>query len=119
MVANLVAFPNVTPQQTDVVLRLLTDHHECCFYLLGLQDVENLRRPRGVGTIVEAERNLVRMVAVVLDGVRLRIGLHVLIGRGLVLCIHVDGARPRMRHGSDAQDVAVTVRIDVIAGRYF
>ena len=71
-------------QQADVVLRLLADHHEGALDVYWLQDVENLRRPFGIGPVVKGERDLVRVVAVVLDGVRLRVGLMCSSRRGLV-----------------------------------
>ena len=80
VVADLMAFANVALQQVDVVLRLLADHHESGLHVVLLQHVENLRRPDRVGTVVEGQRKLVRMVAVLLDDVRPRQRLHVLVG---------------------------------------
>ena len=53
----------------DVVLGLLADHEEGSDDVVLLEDVEDLRRPGWVGAVVEAERDLFGVVAVLRDGV--------------------------------------------------
>ena len=66
------------------------------------QNVENLRSPLGIGAVVEGERDLVGVVAVVLDGVGVRIHVHVLVDDELFprvgfIGVHGDGALAGLR----------------------
>ena len=97
------------------------DGHEGAFDVLGFENVENLRRPLGIGTVVEGERDLVGMVAVLLHGVSARIDVHVLVDDELLArvgLVGVDfhGALAGLRQAGDAQDVAVALGVNVVAG---
>ena len=66
VVADLVAFAHHALHQADVLRGLVADHQEGALDALLLQDVEDLRRPLGIGSVVEGERDFVGMVAVLL-----------------------------------------------------
>ncbi len=106
--------------EADVVSGLGSDGHEGGFDVPGLEDVENLWSPLGIGAVVEGERNLVGMVAVLLDGVGVRIDVHVLIDDELLarvglVGIHFDGALAGLRQAGDAQNVAFALGVHVMA----
>ena len=53
MIADLVAFADDALHEADVLGSLRADGHECAFDVLGLENIENLGRPCGIGTVVE------------------------------------------------------------------
>ena len=121
VVADLVAFAHDPLHEADVVRGLRADHEEGAFDVFLLEDVEDLRRPLGIGPIVEGEGDLVGMVAVVLDGVGARIDVHVLVDDELLARVGLvgidgDGALAGLRQAGDAEDVAVALSVDVVAG---
>ncbi len=79
MVADLVAFTIDPLHEADVVFGLLADHEEGAVDVVLLEDVEDLRRPVGIGAVVEGERDLFGVVAVLRDGVGERVGVHRLV----------------------------------------
>ncbi len=76
VVADLVAFAIDALHDADVLLGLFADHEEGALDVVLLEDVEDLRGPLGVGPVVEGERDLFGVVAVLGDGVGERIGVH-------------------------------------------
>src|SRR6185437_15116854 len=86
------------------------------------EDVEDLRSPGGVGAIVEGDRDLFGVVAVLGDGVGQGVLVHRLRDDGEVLrrdggvVVHRDGAMAVLRRLGDAQDVAVAFGVDVPSG---
>ena len=121
VIADLVAFADDALHEADVVRGLGADQEEGAFDVFLLQDVENLRRPLGIGAVVEGERKLIGMVAVLLDGVGARIHIHVLVDDELLarvglVGIHFYGALAGLRQAGDAQNVAVALGVHVVAG---
>ena len=121
MAADLVAFAHDALHQADVVGGFIADEEEGAFDVLLLQDVEDLRRPPGIGAVVEGERKLFGMVAVLLDGVGARIDVHVFVNDELfarvgLVVIRFDSALAGLRQAGDADDVAVALGVDVVAG---
>ena len=57
VVADLVAFAHDALHQADILRGLGADEHEGALDVLLLEDVEDLRRPLGVGAVVEGERD--------------------------------------------------------------
>ncbi len=111
VIADFVAFALYPLHEADVLLRLGADHHEVPLTSYSLENVEDFRGPFGIGTVVEAERDLVRVIAVVLDRVAVRIHVHVLVDDELfarVGLVGVDlyGALAGLRQAGDADDVA-------------
>ena len=58
VIADLVAFRHNSPNESRIFLRVHSDEekrglHVCCF-----QNVENLRRPFRIGSVIESERDL-------------------------------------------------------------
>src|SRR5271163_2960543 len=113
VVADLVAFANVAPQQAHIVLGLLADHKERALHAFPLEDVEDYRSPLGVGAIVESKRQFFRMIAVELDGVGAGISRHPLVGYGEVLRIHEDRSRAVSRTIDDSENIALALIVDV------
>ena len=97
---------------------LRADEHECAFDVLRFEDVEDLWRPLGIGAVVEGERNLVGMVAVLLDGIGVRIDIHVLVDDELLARVGLVGVdstvrlpgwgRPVMRRMSPSPSVSTS-----------
>ena len=86
-----------------------------------LQDVENLGRPLGVGTVVERYGHFIGVVAVVLDLVSTRIDVHVLVddelfARVFLVGIDGDGALAGLGKAGDAHDVSLAFDVNVMAG---
>ena len=123
VIADLVAFTVDPLHGGDVVLCLLADHEEGSDDVLLLEDVEDLRRPDWVGTVVKGDRDLFGVVAVLRDGVGQGVLVHRLGDDGEVLrrdggvVVHGDGAAAVLRWAGDAEDVAVAFGIDVPSGR--
>ena len=84
VVADLMALAHHTLHDADVLLGLFTDEHEGSFDAFVAENIENLWRPLGVGAVVEGERYLLGVIAVLLDGVGAGINVHVLIGDELL-----------------------------------
>ena len=84
VVADLMALAHHALHQADILLRLVADQHERALDALVAENIENLRRPLGIGSVVEGERDLVGVIAVLLDGVSARINVHVLVGDELL-----------------------------------
>ena len=100
---------------------LIADHHEGAVDVLLLEDVEDPGRPFGIGAVVKGERDLVGVVAVVLDGVGVRIDIHVLIDDELLarvglVGVDLHGALAGLGQAGDAEDVAFAFGVDVVAG---
>src|ERR1039458_10142725 len=86
-----------------------------------LEDVEYLRGPFGIWTIVKGERDFIGMVAVLLDGVGMRIDIHVLVvdeflARVGLVGINVHGASAGLRKTRDADNVSIALEVHVVAG---
>ncbi len=121
VVADLVAFALNALHEADVLLGLGADHHEGSLDVFLLEDVENFRRPLGIGPVVKGDGNLVGMVAVVFDRVRVRKYIHVLVddeffARIGLIGIHGHGAFAGLRQAGDAKNVAIALFIDVVSG---
>jgi len=55
VIANEVTSVGDAADEGRFGLREFPDHEECCVHIVGGQDVEQLRRPRGVGAVVKSE----------------------------------------------------------------
>ena len=102
---------------------LLADHEEGALDVVLLQDVENLRRPVRIGSVVEAERDLLRVVAVLRRRCRRAdrspstpAVIDAVLRRDGVVVVHGDDAPAVLRLAGDAQDVALALGVDVVAG---
>ena len=122
VVADLVAFAVDPLHGGDVVFGLLADHEEGSDDVVLLEDVEDLRRPGRVGTVVKAEGDLFGVIAVLRDGVGQGVLVHRLGDDGEVLrgdggvVVHRDGAMAVLGRAGDAEDVAVAFGVDVPSG---
>jgi len=123
VVADLVAFAVDALHETDVVFGDLADHEEGALDVVPLEDVEDLWGPVGVGAVVEGERDHVGLVAVLLERVGGRIGLHHLFGDhldgdgDLVVVVEGEGAGAGLGAFDDAEDVAGALGVYGVAGR--
>jgi len=98
-----------------------TDHHERSVDLFLLEDVEDLRSPFGVRTVIEAERDLVGMVAVLQNCVAVRVRIHMLIddeffARIGLVGVDYHGAFAGLRQAGDTDDFAIALCLDIVAG---
>src|SRR6516162_5084916 len=115
VVPYVVSLSKNTLYQVWVGLRAVTDDEETRMHPLGLQDVEDLWRPVGIGAVVEGKRELIWFGPSPLDHIGcgyLRIVLIVNIARILV---DLKGTRAGSRLLGDAQDLALPFEIDVLA----
>ena len=120
MVADLVAFAEQALHKADVFRGLSADKKERALYVLLLQNVENPGCPLGVGAVIERNGNLVDAVAVVFDGIRPRINIHVLVddellSRVFLVGIHGDGALAGLRQTGNTHDVAFALDVEIVA----
>jgi hypothetical protein len=115
--ADLMPLGNHPFEQRPLRQRILADHEERRRRMLALEDVEDLRRPFGIGTIVEGQRELFRAIA----------GPHHDIGRRHPREIDVGDRTVLGRHritdtgdglGGDLQDLSIALDIDVGARRH-
>ena len=95
--------------------------HEGAFDVLGLRMSRIFGVHSGSGLSSKVEGKLVGMIAVLLDGVGVRIDIHVLVvdellARVGLVGVDVDGALAGLRKAGDAEDVAVALGVDVVAG---
>ena len=122
VVADLVAFAVDALHDADVVLGGLADHEEGGLDVQALEDVEDARGPGGIGAVVEGEGDLPGMVAVLGDGVGERVGVHglfcdhLLRDGDLVVVVEGEGAVAVLGLAGDAEDVAVALGVDGVAG---
>ena len=72
----------------------------------------------GSGPSSKAQRQLVRVVPVLLNRVRARQSNHVLVGDGEVIRVHLDVSLTRLWPRHDAQNVAFALRIHIRARRH-
>ena len=79
VIADLVAFALNPLHEADVFLSLGADHHECALDLFFLENVEDFRGPFGIRSVIKRERDLVGMIAVVLDRIGMWKRVHVLV----------------------------------------
>ena len=121
VVADLVAFADDALHDADVLSGLGADEHEGAFDVFLFEDVEDFRGPLGVGAVVEGDGDFVGVIAVLLDGVRAGIDVHVLIDDELLagigfVAIEFDGALAGLGQAGDADDVAVALVVHIVAG---
>ena len=120
VIADFVAFARNPLHEADVLLRFGSDHHERPLDLFLLENVEDFGSPFGIRTVVEAECDLVRVVAVLQNGVSMRIRIHMLIDDeffawvGLVGVDH-DCAPASLRQAGDADNFAVALCFDIVS----
>ncbi len=122
VVADLVTFTVDALHDADVLLGFFADHEEGALDVVLLEDVEDLRGPVGIGAVVEGERDLARVIAVLTYGVGERIGGHGLLGDHAVLqgdgfvVVEGDDALAALRLAGDAENVTFAFGVDVVAG---
>ena len=117
------AFADDPLHEADIFLGLGADEHEGSLGALVAENVEDFRSPLGVGPVVEGERDLIGMVAVLLDGVGAGIDIHVLIDNELFpgvdfITVDFDGALAGLGQSGDAEDVAFALGVNVMSGLY-
>ena len=116
VIANIVALGEYPSHEIGIGLRVLADDEEARANVLLLQDIENLRRPVRIGTVVESECELAGRRTGSLNDER---GWHRLIGVADDLaCVVVDieGSLAGSGHLQHMQDLAVALEVDVLAG---
>jgi len=122
VVADLMAFAIDPPHEAGVVAGNLADHEKRALNVELFENVQDLRRPLRIRSVVEAQRNFVGVITVLLHRVgewvriHLFLGDHVVVqGNGCVV-IHGDDAPAVLWFAGDAENVAFTLGIDVVAG---
>ena len=58
MIADEVAGVGDSAGEFSFVLHKFADHEKCCAYVVGSEDVEESRRPRWIGAVVEGKGEL-------------------------------------------------------------
>jgi len=121
VVADLVALARNSLHEADVFRGLGTDEHEGALDVFLFQDVEDFRRPLGIGAVVEGDGHLVGVVSIVFDGVSAGIHVHVLIHDELLARIFFVGvnrnsALAGLGQTGDAHDVALAFDVEIVAG---
>src|ERR1700694_5975424 len=69
VIANLMTFVNDAAHEVGIGLPILADDKECRRHILPLQNVQYVRSPFGIGTVVECQRDKSGMVAAALNDV--------------------------------------------------
>ena len=116
VVAHVVALGQHTLHERGISLRVVADDEEAGMDALVFQDVEDLRRPVGVGTVVEGQCELAGLVAGPLDDIGGRHGLVGLIVDVARVLVDLEGPLAGRRLLGHAQNLAFTLEIDVLAG---
>ncbi len=115
MAADVVALAQLALHQARVGLHVLADDEEGGAGVLGLQDVQDLRRPAWIGPIVEGQGDeLLRTGAVALDHIGCRHHLVVLFRDQLGVGIGGQGPPAGGGPGDDVQHLARSVEVDVL-----
>src|SRR5438445_13878765 len=69
MIANLMTFVNDAAHEVGIGLPILADDKECRGHILALQNVQYVRSPFGIRTVVERQRDKSGVVAAALNNV--------------------------------------------------
>src|SRR5262249_7988220 len=99
-----------------VRLRVLSDDEEARMDTLVLQNIQDLRRPIRVGTVVEGERKLLRLVAGALNDERGWDNLIDFVDYLAGLVVDLESARAFGGLLANAQHLAEAFKVDVLAG---
>ena len=116
VIADIVALGEDPSHEIGIGLRVLADDEEARANVLLLQDIENLRRPVRIGTVVEGECELAGCRAGSLNDER---GWHRLVG--LIddltrVVVDIEGSLAGCGHLPHMQDLAIALKVDVLAG---
>src|SRR5690349_19179828 len=122
VVADLVSLGKGSSKDPDMCVGVLADDEERRQHAARLQRVEDHRRPRCVGAVVEGERYPMRVC--LLRSVSLNDEWRWKRGEGLVddesrALVDSDGALARGGPCANAQDLAVTLDLGIVARRDF
>src|SRR5271169_1698031 len=117
MVPDFMTFPVNALGQTAELLRLDPNQKECSGHMLAFQDIENLRSPFRIGTIVEGYGELIFAGAVTRYAIGLGQTLELFAVDESGLLVYGQVARAVGRLRLDVQDFALTLHVDVLAGR--
>ena len=81
----------------DVVVRvgIFADHEESARRFLLFQDIQNFRRPVGIGAVVEGQRHFVRRGAHLLNAPRHRIALEAFVVEVIRACVVIEAFASR------------------------
>src|SRR2546422_3676920 len=119
VIADLVPLAINTAGETAKLVRLDANQKESCGSMLALQDIENLRRPVGIGTVVKGNRELRLTRAITRYAIRQWKRLE-------DFTIDQPGWRisgqiaPALRGARlDAQDLTLALHVHILAGRNF
>ncbi len=85
--------------------------------MLGLQDVQDLRGPAGIGAVVEGQGDQVLLGAIALDVIGGRHDVVVLVGDQAGVRVQREGPLAGLGCRRDAQHLAVAVEVHVLRGR--
>ena len=118
VVADFMALGHHPLHEAGIGLGIAADDEEGGRHMLGLEDVENLRRPFRIGAVVEGQRHvLVEMRAELAHDIAGRqpdIGLVVDVAG---LLVDVERALAGAGFGFDAQDFTAAFIVDVVVDR--
>src|SRR5208282_1405858 len=117
MVPDFMAFPVNALRQTAELLRLDSDQKECSGDMLAFKDIENLRGPLRIGTVVEGHGELVLAEAIARHTVRLGQTLEFFPVDEPGLLVYGQHALAVGGPRLDVQDLAVTLHVDILTRR--
>ncbi len=103
--------------QRRIGLRIRADHEERRLHVLAFENVENLRRPLGIGAVVEGERDLLLRRAELPDhitGRQFGIGFVVYVAE---LLVDFEGARAGLRMRDNFKDFALAFVVNAFHDR--
>src|SRR5580704_19061528 len=106
VIADLIALLVRALYQLRILIGGFADGEKCRGRMFLLEDIENFRRPRLVGTVVESQRHFVRSGAHLLDAPGQRIALVGFVVEYVARGIVIESAAAALRRRGDAPDVS-------------
>ena len=116
--ADDMAFIDLAADDLRIVFHVPADHEERRRRALGLEDVEDLRRPARIGAVVEGQGHLARLLAQSLDNPCRREHLVGLVTDEAGRLVEGEAALAGCRLGGHVQHFPEAVEVDVVAGRH-
>ena len=117
VVSDFMAFPVNALGQTAEILSLESDQEECSRHMLSLEDVENLRGPCRIRTVVEGHGKSVFAETIARHTIRLGQTVERFVVDESGLLVNTQIALAVGGPGLDVQDFAAALHVDVLARR--
>ena len=115
VIAYFVALLVRTLYQLRMLIGGFADREKCCWSMFLFEDIEDFRRPRLVGTVVESQRHFVRRGTHLLDAPGKRITLIGFVVEHIARGIVIESAPATLRRRGDAPDVSRALQNQIVA----